>query len=70
MEGDIRDGISIGKLVKKSDGPEETLIMETMSKYGMEKREEGRVSLKFPSNKLWMSTSNSLLGYLKLSRHR
>jgi replication-associated recombination protein RarA len=35
--GDIRDVISIGKLVRKSDGPEQIeLIMETMSKYGME----------------------------------
>jgi hypothetical protein len=39
--GDIRDVISIGNLVRKSDGPQEIeLIMETMSKYGMEKREE------------------------------
>jgi holliday junction DNA helicase RuvB len=39
--GDIRDVISIGKLVRKSDGPQEIeLIMETMSKYGMERREE------------------------------
>jgi replication-associated recombination protein RarA len=37
--GDIRDVISIGKLVRKSDGPEQIeLIMETMSKYGMEER--------------------------------
>src|SRR5215831_18971598 len=36
-EGDIRDVISIGKLVRKSDGPEQIeLIMETMSKYGLE----------------------------------
>ena len=35
--GDIRDVISIGKLVRKLDGPEQIeLIMETMSKYGME----------------------------------
>ena len=35
--GDIRDVISMGKLVRKSDGPEQIeLIMETMSKYGME----------------------------------
>ena len=40
MEGDIRDVISIGKLVRKSDGPEQVeLITETMSKYGMEERE-------------------------------
>src|SRR5215467_12859839 len=33
--GDIRDVISIGKLVRKSDGPEEVeLIMETISRYG------------------------------------
>jgi hypothetical protein len=33
--------ISIGKLVWKSDGPQEIeLIMKTMSKYGMEKSEE------------------------------
>jgi hypothetical protein len=32
--GDIRDVISIGKLVRKSDGPEQIeLIMETMTKY-------------------------------------
>jgi hypothetical protein len=34
--GDIRDVISIGKLVRKSDGPEQIeLIMETMTKYGI-----------------------------------
>jgi MoxR-like ATPase len=34
MEGDIRDVISIGKLVRKSDGPEQIgLIIETMMKY-------------------------------------
>jgi replication-associated recombination protein RarA len=39
-EGDIRDVISIGKLVRKSDGPEQIeLIIKTMSKYGMEKSE-------------------------------
>jgi len=33
--GDIRDVISIGKLVKKSDGPEQIeMIIDTMSKYG------------------------------------
>jgi hypothetical protein len=38
--GDIRDVISIGKLVRKSDGPEQIeLIMETMSKYGIDGRE-------------------------------
>ena len=32
--GDIRDVISIGKLVRKSDGPQEIeLIMNTMAKY-------------------------------------
>jgi len=37
---DIRDVISIGKLVRKSDIPEQIeLIMKTMSKYGMEKSE-------------------------------
>jgi hypothetical protein len=40
-EGDIRDVISIGKLIRKSDGPEQIeLIMEAMMKYGMEKSEE------------------------------
>jgi replication-associated recombination protein RarA len=35
--GDIRDIVSIGKLVRKSDGPEQIeLIMETMTKYGSE----------------------------------
>ena len=35
--GDIRDVISIGKLVRKSDDPEQIeLIMETMMKYGSE----------------------------------
>ena len=38
--GDIRDVISIGKLVRKSDGPEQIeLIMETMSKYGSDARD-------------------------------
>ena len=33
--GDIRDVISIGKLVRKSDGPEEVeQILSTMTKYG------------------------------------
>jgi hypothetical protein len=33
--GDIRDVISIGKLVRKNDGPEEVeQIVSTMSKYG------------------------------------
>jgi len=35
--GDIRDVVSIGKLVRKSDGPEQIeLIMETMIKYGID----------------------------------
>ena len=35
-EGDIRDVISIGKLVRKSDGPEQIgEIMNTMAKYGV-----------------------------------
>jgi DNA polymerase III delta prime subunit len=37
MEGDIRDVISIGKLVRKSDGPQEIeLIITTMMKYGVD----------------------------------
>jgi hypothetical protein len=37
----MRDVISIGKLVRKSDGPEQIeLIMQTMSRYGMEKRND------------------------------
>jgi hypothetical protein len=33
--GDIRDVISIGKLVRKNDGPEDVeLIISTMIKYG------------------------------------
>jgi len=36
-EGDIRDVISIGKLVRKSDGPEQIeLIMKTMAKYAVD----------------------------------
>jgi len=35
--GDIRDVVSIGKLVKKNDGPEEiALLISTISKYGRE----------------------------------
>ena len=35
--GDIRDVLSIGKLVRKSDGPQEIeLIMKTKTKYGSE----------------------------------
>ena len=35
--GDIRDCISIGKSVRKNDGPEEiALIISTISKYGRE----------------------------------
>src|SRR5215469_15405254 len=38
-EGDIRDVISIGKLVRKSDGPQEIeLIMKTMMKYGVDRK--------------------------------
>jgi hypothetical protein len=34
--GDIRGVISIGKLVRKSDGPQEIdVMMRTISKYGM-----------------------------------
>jgi MoxR-like ATPase len=37
MEGEIRDVISIGKLVRKSDGPEQIgLIITTMMKYGVD----------------------------------
>jgi hypothetical protein len=36
-EGDVRDVVSIGKLVRKSDGPQEIdLIMKTMLKYGVD----------------------------------
>jgi hypothetical protein len=36
-QGDVRDVISIGKLVRKSDGPPEIeQIMKTMSKYGVD----------------------------------
>jgi hypothetical protein len=35
QRGDIRDVISIGKLVTKNDGPEEVeQILSTMTKYG------------------------------------
>ncbi|MGB6531804.1 MAG: hypothetical protein WBF33_27160 [Candidatus Nitrosopolaris sp.] len=35
QRGDIRDVISIGKLVRKNDGPEEVKqILSTMTKYG------------------------------------
>src|ERR1700739_1326492 len=35
QRGDIRDVISIGKLVRKNDGPEEVeQIISTMNKYG------------------------------------
>jgi hypothetical protein len=35
QRGDIRDVISIGKLVRKNDGPEEVEhILSTMIKYG------------------------------------
>jgi hypothetical protein len=37
MEGDIRDVISIGKLVRRSDGPEQIgLIIKIMMKYGVD----------------------------------
>ena len=36
-QGDVRDVISIGKLVKKNDGPEDiALIVSTIPKYGRE----------------------------------
>ncbi len=39
-QGDIRDVITIGKLVRKIDGPQEIeLIMETVTKYGVDGRE-------------------------------
>ena len=35
QKGDIRDVISVGKLVRKEDGPEELeQIIDTMTKYG------------------------------------
>jgi hypothetical protein len=38
QRGDIRDVISIGKLVRKNDGPEEVdQILSTMIKYGNER---------------------------------
>jgi replication-associated recombination protein RarA len=38
--GDVRDVISIGKLVRKSDGPEQIgLIIKTMAKYAVDERE-------------------------------
>jgi len=38
--GDIQDVISIGKLVRKSDGREQIgLIIKTMAKYGIDGRE-------------------------------
>jgi len=41
QHGDTRDVISIGKLVCKSDGPEQiTKIMNTMMKYGKQGEEE------------------------------
>jgi MoxR-like ATPase len=41
QQGDIRDVISIGKLVKKSDGPDQiTEIMNTIMKYGSEGKEQ------------------------------
>jgi hypothetical protein len=44
--GDIRDVISIGKLVRKSDGPEQIeLIMETMMKYAVDGGENGLLEL-------------------------
>jgi hypothetical protein len=37
--GRIRDVISIGKLVRKSDGPEQIgLIIKTMAKYAVDER--------------------------------
>jgi hypothetical protein len=40
-QGDIRDVISIGKLIRKSDGPREIeQIMNTMAKYGNMKIDE------------------------------
>ena len=39
--GDIRDVISIGKLVRKSDAPQEIeLIIKTMMKYGIDGKEK------------------------------
>ena len=39
--GDIRDVISIGKLVKKSDGPNDVdTIIKTLMKYGPRGKEE------------------------------
>ena len=36
QQGDIRDVISIGKLVRKNDGPEQIqMIMSTMAKYAV-----------------------------------
>ena len=39
-QGDVRDVITIGKLVRKSDGPEQIeLIIKTMTKYAVDERE-------------------------------
>ena len=41
MKGDMRDVISIGKLVRKSDGPEQIgLIIKNMMKYAVDGREK------------------------------
>jgi hypothetical protein len=54
--GDIRDVISIGKLVRKSDGPEQIdLIMQTMSKYGMEE-----YTTRFPVKQRFVKVHNAL----------
>src|SRR5215469_18242017 len=38
--GDVRDVVSIGKLVRRSDGPEQIeLIIKTMTKYAVDERE-------------------------------
>ena len=42
--GDIRDVISIGKLVRKSDGPEQLgQIITTLSKYGVDVKENNKI---------------------------
>ena len=43
QQGDIRDVINIGRLLKKNDGPAEIqLIMQTLMKYGSERNDESQ----------------------------
>src|SRR5215813_11257646 len=65
--GDIRDVISISKLVRKSDGPEQIeLLMDTITKYGSEGSKIIASSLVIESKLHYVIMFNNFMSYGKL----